>query len=164
MCTDPLNTRMYQVYLHFKSDTLIQIMETIHFCKHLFVDIDYCEPDQCQNGGICTDLVDGYTCSCATGYTGNNCENGNCLHISNIRVTYCSMHWVMINILCAAYLYTVQLHKCVTNNVKLNISIIQKTHRLPQIQVHIHIYSCMLQHVKHILCRITLICHGIIII
>ena len=38
-----------------------------------------------MNGGTCTDEVDGYTCTCPTGFTGANCDNdclcmngGNC--------------------------------------------------------------------------------------
>ena len=30
----------------------------------------------CQNGGSCTDLVDGYRCLCEAGYTGTNCQTG----------------------------------------------------------------------------------------
>ncbi len=37
-------------------------------------DIDDCSPDPCLNGGTCSDLVDGYSCACAAGYTGTNCE------------------------------------------------------------------------------------------
>ena len=46
----------------------------------LFIDIDDCEPNRCQNGGSCTDLVDGYRCLCAEGYTGTNCETGETDH------------------------------------------------------------------------------------
>jgi hypothetical protein len=33
--------------------------------------------EQCKNGGTCTnDYLGGYTCSCADGYTGVDCEIG----------------------------------------------------------------------------------------
>ena len=42
-----------------------------------FVDIDECASSPCQNGGNCTDIVNGHTCDCVAGYDGINCENGN---------------------------------------------------------------------------------------
>ena len=39
-------------------------------------DIDECASSPCQNGGTCTDMVDGYNCTCAAGYDGENCEYG----------------------------------------------------------------------------------------
>ena len=55
---------------------------TLNFLDYLFrteiivliSDIDKCAPAPCHNGGACTDGVNAYTCSCATGYGGNNCE------------------------------------------------------------------------------------------
>ena len=41
-----------------------------------FVDIDECASAPCQNGGTCTDVENGYTCGCAAGYIGDNCETG----------------------------------------------------------------------------------------
>ena len=33
-----------------------------------------CSPNPCQNGGTCTENVAGFTCECAVGYDGDNCE------------------------------------------------------------------------------------------
>ena len=52
---------------------------------HTFVDIDECSPNPCQNGGVCTDMVNGYSCTCAAGYTGNDCETGE-QHLSNVHI------------------------------------------------------------------------------
>ena len=49
------------------------------------VDIDDCSPGVCKNGGTCHDGVNSYTCSCAPGYTGPNCNNGECIRF------YCAL-------------------------------------------------------------------------
>ena len=41
------------------------------------VNIDECANAPCLNGGECTDGIDEYTCTCAAGYRGVNCE-GKC--------------------------------------------------------------------------------------
>ena len=41
------------------------------------LDIDDCDANQCENGGTCQDEINAYSCVCAPGYTGNNCEIGN---------------------------------------------------------------------------------------
>ena len=43
----------------------------------LYLDIDDCALSPCQNGGSCTDQVNGYICNCVEGYDGTNCETGN---------------------------------------------------------------------------------------
>ena len=35
--------------------------------------LDPCSPNPCQNGGICNSNSEGFTCSCASGYTGDDC-------------------------------------------------------------------------------------------
>ena len=37
-------------------------------------DIDECQSNPCQNGGTCKDQVNGYSCSCNAGYTGEKCQ------------------------------------------------------------------------------------------
>ena len=39
------------------------------------VDIDECESFPCQNDGFCSDEINFYTCTCAPGYTGFDCES-----------------------------------------------------------------------------------------
>ena len=53
------------------------------YSKHI-ADIDECDSSPCQNGGSCTDIVNGHTCNCVAGYDGANCENG-----SNARFLKC---------------------------------------------------------------------------
>ena len=38
------------------------------------IDINECASDPCQNGAICTDAINIYTCTCAAGYTGLQCQ------------------------------------------------------------------------------------------
>ena len=50
-----------------------------HLKKHFFLklpDINECSSSPCQNGGNCTDQVNGYECNCTTGYEGTNCGTG----------------------------------------------------------------------------------------
>ena len=44
----------------------------------LILDISECDSDPCENGGNCTDDVNGYTCSCANGWTGSECQFSEC--------------------------------------------------------------------------------------
>ena len=69
---------------------------------YTFVDIDECESNPCENGGTCTDMEDGYSCACESGFTGPECETGNinfslCGHIYRInKISY----WVKLSLLC----------------------------------------------------------------
>ena len=42
-------------------------------------DINECSIAPCQNAGTCVDGVNEYTCACADGYTGLQCETGRCI-------------------------------------------------------------------------------------
>ena len=58
-------------------------------------DIDECGSSPCLNVGLCTDYVNSFTCDCAAGYTGVNCETGIILlfiHINNV-LHFSKMAW-----------------------------------------------------------------------
>ena len=41
------------------------------------VDIaDNCLSEPCENGGVCSDGTDTFSCDCPPGWTGDTCENG----------------------------------------------------------------------------------------
>ena len=42
-----------------------------------YLDFDECASYPCQNGGTCTDGIDGYECNCVPGHTGVFCQTGN---------------------------------------------------------------------------------------
>ncbi len=62
----------------------------MHTSLYLSPDIDECNSSPCQNGGLCLDHENGYTCFCRGGYTGTNCEIGKCSLIEFI--TYPLLH------------------------------------------------------------------------
>ena len=47
---------------------------------NIFLEIEYCSPNPCQNGGTCKDGNNNYTCFCAAGYSGVNCTFGKSGH------------------------------------------------------------------------------------
>jgi hypothetical protein len=39
-----------------------------------FSEIDFCDPNPCQNGGVCRRLKNDYVCDCPDDVIGLNCE------------------------------------------------------------------------------------------
>merc|ERR1711976_499846 len=55
-------------------------------------DLYLCEPNPCQNNGICTDEINKYSCNCtSTGFDGKNCEQeiNECLFSEESGVETC---------------------------------------------------------------------------
>ena len=40
------------------------------------LDIDDCPGSACENGGVCKDGVNEYTCQCLDGFSGTYCQEG----------------------------------------------------------------------------------------
>ena len=49
-------------------------------CSHVFcccvTDVDECDSSPCLNGGVCTDRVNKFRCSCPQGFIGVTCQTG----------------------------------------------------------------------------------------
>ena len=54
-----------------------------YLLKFKLSDINECESNPCENSGTCAEgyAVDSYSCDCADGYTGTDCETGKFLLI-----------------------------------------------------------------------------------
>ncbi|KAI8515698.1 hypothetical protein Bbelb_065110 [Branchiostoma belcheri] len=43
--------------------------------QHAEAHVDECSSSPCHNGGICRNLINGYSCDCPSGWTGDNCQS-----------------------------------------------------------------------------------------
>ena len=55
-------------------DFLIQMKIILKMISRL--DIDECASNPCHNGAECVDDDNGFSCSCAAGFTGELCDSG----------------------------------------------------------------------------------------
>ena len=58
------------------AEILVFLLNKETFTKPFCFDtkgIDDCNPNPCQNGAVCTDAMNDYSCKCTPGYEGKNC-------------------------------------------------------------------------------------------
>ncbi|XP_061867715.1 protein crumbs homolog 2 isoform X2 [Colius striatus] len=92
MCLERSNQSYYGTQPDFPANfSYSQAAGFVCWCQPGFagetcsIDINECESQPCQNGGLCQDLVNGFLCHCLPGYSGvecavniNECEEGPC--------------------------------------------------------------------------------------
>ena len=52
---------------------MTKFIQIRYFC---ITDINECDLGICENGANCSNWFGGYTCNCASGFAGINCETG----------------------------------------------------------------------------------------
>ena len=102
----------------------------------LFLDIDECSSDPCMNGGTCTDGVNSYSCACAPGYSGEDCDIGMC-YITKILFT---LYVLVGNMVCRTN---------ISNRLCLNISVVSI--RIICIVIHWTLSNIIQLPIKHVL-------------
>ena len=56
---------LYHVFHSYEDKSVIFVL-----------DVNECKSNPCENGGTCTNAVNGYTCKCVPGYTDKTCRTG----------------------------------------------------------------------------------------
>ena len=72
----PVRTFNAQFFCYFYAFTNPLEYLLHHVNLTFLLAIDECASRPCMNGGNCTDEINEYTCECADGFTGLNCESG----------------------------------------------------------------------------------------
>lgn len=75
-----------------------------------FSDVNECNNSPCHNNGTCTNNEGSYTCSCAGGWKGHNCEEGT---FFTYKVDFCIVHgnlvYLFMSSRCVKYFYSTEM-------------------------------------------------------
>ena len=67
-----LNETLYQALQQLLHQAMNQTSSALIFVT----DVNDCASAPCAHGGTCQNLVNAFSCTCPSGYTGNMCETG----------------------------------------------------------------------------------------
>lgn len=83
--------------VHLNLTFIPYIFHILHmdFCR---LDVDECSNKPCRNQGTCTNTVGSYTCACAVGWKGQDCEEGMKYKILNIVVVVINIVIIMCDV------------------------------------------------------------------
>ena len=73
----------HQMKINMSKETLLSHPFYPIYCLWNSICTD-CSPDPCENGGICSDGVNTFTCACDPGYTGPTCRTGKIIESKQI--------------------------------------------------------------------------------
>ncbi|XP_052256377.1 neurogenic locus notch homolog protein 1-like [Dreissena polymorpha] len=95
-----------EVPAHLRGRNLVNVTQADLNCSTQANDFNECAPDPCKNGATCTNHRYAYSCTCVTGWKGNNCDqdinecdpnpckNGaTCKNLQNAYSCVCSPGW-----------------------------------------------------------------------
>ncbi|XP_053329703.1 protein crumbs homolog 2 [Spea bombifrons] len=159
LCLERSNQSYYGSELEFRREfSYSQAVGYVCRCQPGFtgencsVDIDECASQPCQNGGTCTDLINGFSCHCVPGYTGvgcnididecemNPCENGaSCM--DGVADYFCVCpEPAEDEIIWGGKNCSVKLEGCVDHSCK------NQAFCIPTYEDNVHSYICQCQH------------------
>lgn len=72
-----LSVENYPTYCSFNVMLVYAFLNEVLLCFRIS-DIDECSATPCKNGGVCTNLINDYSCTCTARFEGKNCSNGMC--------------------------------------------------------------------------------------
>lgn len=66
------------VFLFFLCFSFFFNYYNFNYISIILTDVNECTNSPCKNGATCVNLQGGYRCDCKSGYSGSNCETGDC--------------------------------------------------------------------------------------
>ena len=112
--------------------------------------INDCAGSPCQNNGTCTDLVGGFLCQCASGWTGSTCaqnidecspnpclNGGTCMDAINSFTCECAVDFTGIT--CETSEFT----NCEINTVSIKL-LLSKLYLSFQLKYYLHLYNAVI--------------------